>query len=234
MTGEHDCPYLPDRQARNIVVDPSYLNPGVYTELLKLGFRRSGEHVYRPHCSGCNACQSLRVPVNRFAPGRSMRRAMRANQDLRLRIVDARYKEEYFDLYLSYLSARHPGGGMDESTPEDFEKFLLSAWCDTVFCEARRGNALLGIGVVDVLTDSLSAVYTFFDPDYPSRGLGTWAVLQQIQMAKRNQRKWLYLGYWLSGCQKMAYKSRFRPCEVYANGEWTSTGEPKDPFVDEA
>ena len=161
-----------------------------------------------------------------------MRRTLNANRDLRLNIVDAQFTQEYFDLYSAYLSARHSGGGMDESTPEDFEKFLLSGWCDTVFFEARRGNSLLAVGVVDVMSDCLSAVYTFFEPDHPNRGLGTLAVLKQIQMARHSQRKWLYLGYWLSDCPKMAYKSRFQPSEVYANGEWTNMHEASDPFVD--
>ncbi len=225
MTGEHECPYLPDRQARNIVVDPGYLNASVYGELLKLGFRRSGDHVYRPHCPNCNACQSLRVPVERFSPNRSMRRTMNANRDLRFRMVDARYTEEYFELYSNYLSARHSGGGMDESTPEDFEKFLLSSWCETLFLEARRGDTLLGIGVMDVLGDSLSAVYTFYDPAYSRRGLGTSSVLQQIRAARLSRRRWLYLGYWLPNCTKMAYKNRFRPCEVYAEGKWLEVAD---------
>ncbi len=233
MTDEHDCPYLVDRQARNIVVDPSYLNAEVYAELLKLGFRRSGAHVYRPHCSGCSACRSLRVPVDRFVPDRSMRRALKRNRDLRFRLVDGCYKQEYFELYRSYLQARHPGAGMDESTAQDFETFLLSEWCETVFCEVRHGNALLGVGVADVLSDALSAVYTFFDPACPARSLGTWTVLQQIEIVRQTGRKWLYLGYWLNECRKMAYKNRFRPCEVYMHGEWKSAEAPDVLLCDE-
>jgi len=222
---EHDCSYLPGRRARNLVADPDALSPALYTRLAEHGFRRSGDFAYRPYCVGCEECRPLRVNVNRFCPRRSDRRTLRRNADLTFQARKAVLTDERFELYARYLRARHPGGGMDEASAEDFRDFLTSRWCKTRFYEFRHDKRLLGIAVTDELQNGLSAIYTFYEPSESKRGLGTWAVLQQISAARQEGRQWLYMGFWVDSCRKMSYKTRFQPYELYVQGVWLSGPE---------
>lgn len=223
QTQEHPCGYWPDRAARDLLLDPHEpAVPALYGQLLALGFRRSGGNVYRPRCASCRACTPLRVPVAGFRPDRSQRRCIAANLDLQWRDAEPGYSDERFALYRRYLGQRHPGGGMDTASRDDFERFLFCDWAPTRFLEARLDDALVAVAVTDVLPDALSAVYTFFAPELPARSLGTAAVLQQIAWAGASGREHLYLGFWLEGHPKMTYKARFRPAEVLRDGRWVT------------
>jgi arginine-tRNA-protein transferase len=184
------------------------------------GFRRSGEYVYRPHCVGCNACIPARVPVAQFKPRRVQRRTWKQNADVRVVRRPADYDLEHFALYRRYIAQRHPGGGMDSADPGQYLEFLTSSWCDTAFYEFRADSRLLAVAVVDHLWQGLSAVYTFFDPEEEARSLGTYAVLWEIEEARRRGLAFLYLGYWIKECPKMRYKGTFRPLQVYRDGCW--------------
>jgi len=216
-----DCSYLDNRKAINIYADPHHPQPrAVYNQLIKRGFRRSGEYVYRPGCNECTACVPVRIRAAEFTPRRTDRRNSKANQDLKVDYTPARFSEDYFELYRRYLDARHPGGGMDEPEPEDFERFLLNPWGETLFVELLHDDKLVGVAVTDAVTDGLSAVYTFFDPDYNHRGLGKFCILQQIELCRVMSLPYLYLGYWVDGCQKMQYKTDFSPQEHFNGVRW--------------
>lgn len=217
----HDCGYLPGRQAVNAVLDPAVTpDAGLYRRLVERGFRRSGARIYRPICPACNACVALRIPVGEFRPSRMQRRVWRRNADLEVRERDAQFRDEHYALYTRYLRARHPAGGMEESSAEDYHAFLVSRGIDTRFIEFRAAGRCVAVAVVDVLEGALSAVYTFFDPDHGPRSLGTHAVLWEIETARQLGCQWLYLGYWIEECRKMRYKDQYRPCEVYRDGSW--------------
>lgn len=220
-TGAHECPYLPGRVARTAFVDPdAAMTPAIYSNLLQQGFRRSGPYVYRPACPGCGACQSLRVPVYAFRPSRRQRRCWRANADLRVEAGEPVFSETEFDLYRRYIASRHAGGSMDSPSRESYLQFLTADWGETVFYRFHLGNQLAAIAVSDHLADSLSAVYTFFEPELAKRSLGTYAVLWQIEEARRLGLGYLHLGYWVAGSRKMAYKADFRPHEIRVGGHW--------------
>lgn len=221
-TPEHPCSYIDGRRAVTLFVDPHCTkSPELYARLATLGFRRSGAHVYRPRCPECHACLPVRVPIDAFRPRRRHRRILARNADLDVTVVEARYYEEHFELYRRYLESRHPGGGMDDPDPSQFVEFLTSAWSDTVFVEFRLGSRLLSVAVVDRFAQALSAVYTYFEPDAPDRSLGTLAILWQIEHARLGGRRWLYLGYLIEECKKMAYKGDFLPQERFVDGRWT-------------
>lgn len=227
QTGQHPCGYWPDRQARDLVLDPQDPRLGtLYPMALAWGFRRSGDLIYRPHCQHCHACVPVRIPVARFAPDRSQRRCLARNADLDCRIVAAERSDEQFELYRRYLGHRHAGGGMDEHGPHEFDQFLIGRWSHGRFMELRehghggRRGRLLAVAVTDVTAQGLSAVYTFFDPEARARGLGTLAILQQIQWARRESLPHLYLGYWIRDHRKMDYKRRYRPLEAYDGRRW--------------
>lgn len=219
----HPCGYWPGREARDLVLDPRDERlPALYPMALAWGFRRSGDLVYRPSCSGCRACVPVRVPVATFAPDRSQRRCLARNADVDAHIVGSACTDEYLTLYRRYLSARHAGGGMDDHGALEFAQFLIGAWIDSRFLELReRGShRLLAVAVTDLAPDALSAVYTFYDPDEAARGLGTLGVLRQLEWARRDGHAHLYLGYWIAGHAKMDYKRRFRPLEGFDGRGW--------------
>jgi len=235
QTLPHPCGYYADRTAQNVVIDPAAPNLSrIYDSSLQRGFRRAGGHVYYPRCPRCRACIACRVPVDRFTPDRSQRRCAARNDDLALRLVPAGYTDEYFDLYARYLASRHAGGGMDNAAPEDFSRFLHTSWSPTRFLEFRLRGRLLGIAVTDFCANGLSAVYTFFEPDEASRGLGTFAILSQIRIAREQRIPHVYLGFWIEGHRKMDYKMRFRPLEILEDGNWhvldPSTGTRPEPL----
>ncbi len=221
QTVEHACGYWPDRVARDLIVDPADPHlPSVFARALSMGFRRSGGHVYRPYCGGCRACISVRIPVDRFQPSRSQRRCLARNADLQVDVVPARRTAENFALYRRYLDTRHVGGGMDDPAPGNFDAFLACPWSPTDFMEFRLDGELVGVAVTDVVPEALSAVYTFFAPEHARRSLGAFAILRQIQRARDEGRQHVYLGFWLDGHPKMAYKRTYAPLEYLDGAQW--------------
>ena len=196
------------------------MDPGVYSELLQFGFRRSGRMVYAPRCEHCSQCVSVRIPVENFAPRRIHRRVLQANADIRLQDHPASLNDEHYALYQAYTARRHVDGEMASATPTEYLGFLCAEWCDTVFLEFRLDSRLVAIAVTDVLDDALSAVYTFFDPMLGGRSLGTLAILKQIEWARAQNLSHLYLGYWIRDSRKMAYKADYRPLEIWREGRW--------------
>lgn len=217
----HPCSYLPGRTATSLFLDPRQpLDSRQYAGFMRLGFRRSGDLVYRPHCRDCNACIPVRIPVDRFHPARGQKRVWRRNQDLSVHPCAPAYDQEHFDLYRRYQAKRHAGGGMDDPDAKKYINFLASRQVETLFYEIRRSRQLLGVIVADILPDGLSAVYTFFDPEQGRRALGVYAILWEIEETRRRNLPWLYLGYLIEQCPKMAYKANYRPIEAYLNGHW--------------
>ncbi|MGB5832995.1 MAG: arginyltransferase [Thiohalocapsa sp.] len=232
LTSEHDCSYIDGLKARTLFVDPLASVDGERAQWLQeIGFRRSGQHFYRPACRGCQRCIPVRIPVAGFSPNRSQRRNCRRNdRDLRLVTRPAELQAEHFELYERYLLLRHGDGDMaDDVSVETYARFLLAPWGgQTRFIEMRRDERLLGVAVTDVFNDGLSAVYTFFEPEEADRSLGTYAVLSQLRAAHRMALRYVYLGYWIGESNKMNYKERFRPVEAWDGERWRhfERGEP--------
>ncbi|AVP99000.1 arginyltransferase [Ahniella affigens] len=221
-TRPHACGYYPDRIAENLVIDPEAPNLGLlYGTALNQGYRRSGGHLYRPACSSCQACVPTRIEVDRFTPNRTQRRVLKRNQDLTIRTVPAGTDPEHFALYQRYLSERHAGGGMDQGNQDAFREFLLAPFARSLFLEIRHESRLLACAVTDHTEQGLSAVYTFFDPEFSGRSLGVLAILKQIALCRRLGLPYLYLGFWLSAHPKMDYKRQFQPQEhLGPDGIW--------------
>jgi leucyl-tRNA---protein transferase len=214
--------------ATTLFLDPRCrLDSRQYAGLVRLGFRRSGDLIYRPQCHGCNACIPVRVPVNAFHPDRGQRRVWKQNQDLAVIPRPQIYLQEHFDLYQRYQATRHPGGELNDPDPQKYKNFLCDDGLNTAFYEFRLDRKLLAVAVTDILPDGLSAVYTFFDPDEKRRALGVFSILWQIEEAKARALPWLYLGYWIKECRKMSYKANYRPLELFLNGRWVLHEDPR-------
>lgn len=226
-TPAHDCSYLDGREAITLFVDPlATIDKRLYSALSEVGFRRSGNHIYRPYCQNCSACIPVRVPVNIFEKTRRHRRIWKRNSDLTVTRVMPALTDEYFDLYQRYINLRHADGDMYPADYEQFRSFLVEGRAEAVFFEFRdaRGE-LLAVAVVDELTDGLSAIYTFFDPEDTRRSLGVFAVLWLIEHGRMEQYSHLYLGYWIKQCQKMSYKMDYKPLEMFVNDHWLAVTE---------
>jgi arginine-tRNA-protein transferase len=221
LTTEHECGYLTGHLATNLVPDPSVpMDMQLYSQLIELGYRRSGSHTYRPHCRHCEQCIPCRAPVNRFRPNRSQRRCLQVNQNCSTHLVKATYTEEHFELYRRYINARHAHGNMANPVPEDYKSFLYCDWSDTFFLELRENGQLLAVAVCDHVHSGLSAVYSYYTPDAPNRSLGTYCVLKMIEHTKLMELEYLYLGYLIQNSNKMKYKQCFRPLEAFIDNRW--------------
>ena len=220
-TFPHRCSYLENEEATTLFVDPRQaLSPELYTQLSLLGFRRSGDHVYRPHCANCNACIASRVRVDEFSPGRTQRRISRRNRDLRLETTESIDDDEAFNFYRHYIEARHADGDMYPPVRDHYDSFLnVGLGCATYY-RLYEGNRLIAVTVADKMLDGLAAIYTFFDPAQSKRSLGTEAILLQIREARAMGLSFVYLGYWIDGCRKMSYKARYTPLELFVDGQW--------------
>jgi leucyl-tRNA---protein transferase len=232
LTAPQPCPYLANRFERKVFAHlPLSDGATVNDALTQGGFRRSQNIAYRPACEACEACVSARIPVEAYVFSRSERRILDRNQDLTRHLVEAEATTEQFDLLRRYLNARHAEGGMADMSWPDYVAMIEDTAVRTHLIEYRaRGTdegpgALVACVLVDALADGLSLVYSFFDPDFPRRSLGSFMILDHVVQAGVNGIPYVYLGYWVRGSEKMAYKARFNPVELLRANGWAAMTE---------
>ena len=221
LTPQHPCSYLPRNNAQTLFFDPrETVTPPLYQSLTDQGFRRSGSHLYRPHCGSCQACVPTRLPVEEFKLTRSQRRTLKRNSDLTVRVEEATFTKRHYHLYERYISLRHADGDMYPASEDQYRSFLLSPWSNSLFVSLYKDEQLLSVAVTDQQQHGLSAIYTFFEPTETKRSLGTLSILQQISLCQELELPYLYLGYWIRDCDKMSYKINYRPTELFVNNAW--------------
>ena len=220
LTQQFPCSYLADEEEQLLVfVDDNDAIENSYGQLIESGFRRSGEQIYRPHCPHCNACQSIRVLVQRFVPSKGQKRVQKRNGDIEIRISHEN-KTSYYPLYETYINQRHADGSMFPASVEQYQGFIKANWITPLYIEFYLLQELIAVAVTDEVSNGLSALYTFFHPDMHERSIGTFAILTQIQHAKSLKKQYLYLGYQVDACAKMNYKIKFLPYERFFANKW--------------
>ena len=194
----------------------------------RIGFRRSQSVAYRPSCVGCTACVSVRVVASQFRANGTQRKLTKRNADLEVTACRAWATEEQFDLLRRYLAQRHPGGGMVDMDAGDYADMIEHSPVDSFVLEYREPSVdgvpgrLVGACLTDQQADGLSMIYSFYDADLPGRaGLGTFIILDHIARARSVGLGYVYLGYWVKGSARMAYKTKYRPLEVLGPKGWT-------------
>lgn len=232
VTTAQPCPYLPGRMERKLFTHLTQDKPLTLVDnLLKGGFRRSQNIAYMPYCEGCHACVSVRILVDEFEAGKTMRRTLQRNRDLVARRVPAVPTSEQYSLFRSYIDARHSDGGMADMSVLDYAMMVEDSVVKTFITEYRAKPEepldhhidtwpLAGVALCDRLSDGISMVYSFYEPLEEERSLGTYMILEHIDYARRLGLPYLYLGYWINGSRKMAYKTRYKPQERLGPNGW--------------
>ncbi|GGW21789.1 putative arginyl-tRNA--protein transferase [Gemmobacter lanyuensis] len=203
--------------------------------LSKQGFRRSQNVLYRPSCAECSACLSARIRVADFEPNRTQRRVLRRNADLRRNATSPWATEDQYALFRRYLDHRHADGGMADMDIFEFAAMIEETPIRSRVIEYSRpaqgdeqGRPLAAVSLTDVFDDGLSMVYSFYDPALLEHSLGTFLILDHVQIAREAGLPYVYLGYWVPGSRKMGYKARFNALEIYKGGQWQDLGSPED------
>jgi len=222
-TPPHKCPYLEQKDSKTLFLNPELQpNDHIYAWLLNQGFRRSGDHLYRPHCDDCSACISVRVKSSHFIANKQQRRCFKKGQKFSTKTRPASFDTQHYQLFEKYINARHTDGDMHPTSEKQYKEFILCDWMNTQFLDfiEPTSGQLVACCVFDQLDNGLSAVYTFFDPDYSKYSPGKLAVLTLIENSKQLELDYVYLGYWIKACQKMSYKGDYRPIECFINDHW--------------
>lgn len=226
LTANYNCGYIEGNKAQSIVASP-YQNIELkeFNNLVNLGFRRSGNHVYKPHCHDCEACVPIRINVNDFKLNKSQKRCSIKN-DYQVEFKPIEYKYEDFLLYKEYQKKRHNDQSTSEEDQKDeYKNFLLTSNFDSKMIKFSSQGKVIMITIVDVLDDGLSAVYTFYDLNFPKLSLGTYSIIWLAKWCKNNTYAYLYLGYWIRDNAKMSYKTKFKPYELLKNKTWIKQDE---------
>ena len=234
VTAPQPCPYLDGRMERKLFTalqgdSAETLNDG----LSKQGFRRSQNVLYRPSCAECSACLSARIRVADFAPGRTHRKVLKRNDGLTRKANAPWATEDQYALFRRYLDSRHATGGMADMDIFEFAAMIEETPIRSRVIEYLRededgAKELTAVCLTDVLDDGLSMVYSFYDPDRTADSLGTFAILDHVEIARQAGLPYVYLGYWVPGSPKMGYKARFPSVEIYHGGTWHDLGDPDD------
>lgn len=238
VTSPAPCPYLPGRMERKVFTELNGPHAGELNDALgRIGFRRSQGVAYRPSCAGCSACVSVRVVTQAFRPNASQRKLLRRHADLEITACRPWATDEQFQLLRRYLAARHPGGGMAGMDEGDYADMVEQSPVNSVVVEYRepavdgQRGALVGACLTDRQADGVSMIYSFFAADDPDRpGLGNFIIMDHVLRTAAAGLPYVYLGYWVKGSARMAYKVRYRPIEVLGPGGWALL--PEDEAAD--
>jgi arginine-tRNA-protein transferase len=220
----HPCGYLPGRVARLPYRHPvEKLLPEQFDERLAEGDRRSGVYLYRTQCPACRACEPIRLDLTTFRPNASQRRTLRRGDAvLKVHVGPPTIDQARLNLFNAHRDQRGLARGEGPIDAAGYADFLTETCCDTLELTCWREGRLVACAIADAGRESLSAVYTFFEPGFERLSLGTYCVLREAELCRRTRRRYLYLGFYVAESPHMLYKASFHPHERRIGGRWTS------------
>ena len=215
------CSYIDAQQEQLLVtMDELCETPVYFEQLLAMGFRRSGDQIYRPHCPSCQKCQAVRVLADQFVPTKSQKRKLAyRNKHFSVQFSET-IKPEYYSLYERYINQRHQDGAMYPPNRAQYDSFMACSWLPIVYIELWHQDSLIAVAVTDQLPNALSAIYTFFDPDYHKAGIGSIMIMEQIKRAQALAKSYVYLGFQIDECAKMNYKNQYKAQQILRFDHW--------------
>ena len=211
---EEKCAYLPGHEQLTHYKIISNCSLGQCDALIRRGWRRFGEMFFRPICPGCTACESVKINVSNYRFSRSEKRVLRKNEDLRVLIRRPSMTQKHLELFVDYHRYMHRRRGWEEQpvTPRNYyTSFVQGAnefGYEVLYFEREH---LIGVDLIDILPSGISSIYFYYDPRYAGRSLGKLSLLHQIKLAEQRALPWIYLGYYVEGCQSLEYKRNYRP-----------------------
>jgi len=230
----HPCVYRPSERAKMPLLYPTRrLSPEEMDTQLAMGRRRSGSFVYYTACNSCRACEPTRLEATRFIPTKSMRRILtHGNRECRIEIAPPTDDTLRLGIFNRHRKGRGLAVSDDLYQASEFNGFLVESCCDTFELSFWAGTHLIGCSIIDKGAESISAVYTYFDPAYSRLSIGTYSILKQIEWARQNRKRYVYLGMYVSDNQHLKYKARFVPQERFIEGEWVSRDTPSNDWAE--
>ena len=214
---DYECAYIPDKKVRMNYKYVKNATKEFNTAIIHRGWRRFGCYYFHPICDGCNECKSLRINVNNFIPTKSQKKATNRNKETKIIIQKPTISGMHLDLYNKYhnFKSQKDGWRQKNITSRDYmENFVEGAGEFGKEVLYIKDEKLIGVDLIDVMEDGISSIYFYYDPDYARLSLGTYSLLYQIELAKILELEWIYLGYWVDGCQAFAYKPNFKPQQI--------------------
>ena len=216
-TLDYPCAYLEGRDTRMLYRYTEDADEGFCTSVIRRGWRRFGNFYFYPICAGCSECKSLRIDIERFRMSRSQKKAWRRNLDTGIIVRSPTLSDDHTELYNKYHSWKAQNDGWKYkkiNLSEYYENFAQGAHGFGKEVLYIRDDKLVGVDLIDIVEDGISAIYFFYDPDYAYYSLGTFSLLYQMEIAKSLGLRYIYLGYWVNGCKAFAYKKRFSGLEI--------------------
>ena len=236
---DYDCAYLPGKKTRMFYRYIREASSEYATAVIQRGWRRFGNYFFHPVCEGCDECKSLRIDVEAFRPSRSQKRVIRKNAETRILVQSPSLTPAHIALYNRYHEWKAQKDGWKHreiNEREYYENFVEGAHDFGYEVLYIRDDYLVGVDLIDIVEDGISAIYFYHEPEYAHLSLGTYSLLYQIELARKLEKKWIYLGYWVEGCKAFAYKTRFPPQEILdgfptveIEPEWRSFGKNEEP-----
>ncbi|MCV3428207.1 arginyltransferase [Campylobacter sp. IFREMER_LSEM_CL1904] len=216
-TLEEECPYLENRCCRNEYNYISFINKAQNQELVSRGWRRFGSYFSRPICNDCNECQNLRILVENFHFSKSYRRVLKKNIATKIILQKPSLSDEHlllYEKYHHYQKDKRNWKIYDLNFRKYYNLYVDNAGTFGYELDFYIDNKLVCVDLIDILEDGISSIYCFYDPDFSHLSLGKYSLLTEIKLAQLKKLKYIYLGYFVKGCQSLSYKADYSPNEI--------------------
>jgi arginyl-tRNA--protein-N-Asp/Glu arginylyltransferase len=211
---DESCAYLPDRKQTTHYKIIDECSDTYCETLIERGWRRFGNMFFRPVCSGCEACESVKIDAENYRFSKSARRVIRKNSHLRTVMQRPTLTQAHLELFRDYHDHMEIRRGWDNQ-PVNARNYHLSFvqghndfGYEILYFDEEK---LVAVDLIDLLPNGISSIYFYYHPDYASHSLGRYSLYRQIMYAQANGLKWIYLGYYVEGCPSLAYKSSYKP-----------------------